>query len=99
MQRVTRGQYTGCVRTGARGQAAGSPVSLEMAGTCGWQGPDGPGGGGEVCKAEAQRVERVELVELEGRWGRQPQSGAACWGGEESLGTQGAETWVREGAR
>lgn len=93
MQRVTRGQYTWCVRTGARGQAAGSPVSLQMAGTCGWQGLDGPGGGGEVCKAEAQRVE------LEGRWGRRPQSGAACWGGEDSLGIQGAETWVREGAR
>lgn len=93
MQRVTRGQYTWCVRTGARGQAAGSPVSLQMAGTCGWQGLDGPGGGGEVCKAEAQRVE------LEGRWGRRPQSGAACWGGEDSLGTQGAETWVPEGAR
>ena len=48
----------------------GSPVSLEKAGPCGWQGPDSPGGCGEVCEATAQWVERVELEgRAEGRWG------------------------------
>lgn len=51
----------------------GSPVSLEKAGPCGWQGPDGPGGRGEVCEACEARAQRVERVELEGRgegrWG------------------------------